>query len=199
MPIPDYGDADFAAAFQDHLPQGAVWPRDPDTTQAQFSLALMRQYTVLHQRSVNLLSDAFPVTPIELLPEWELTLGLPDPCAGEAPTTALRQAQVAARFVATGGQSVPYIIAFALALGYVITIQQFTYAAAGRLRAGQPCNGFAWASTWRVHAPATTITHFLAGSGRAGDPLQTFGNAVLSCEINRISPAHTVVQIAFGS
>ncbi|WP_197520275.1 putative phage tail protein, partial [Paraburkholderia tropica] len=49
-------------------------------------------------RANYLLIDSFPPTAYELLPEWESTLGLPDPCAGEAPTIPQRQAQVLARF-----------------------------------------------------------------------------------------------------
>jgi uncharacterized protein YmfQ (DUF2313 family) len=41
----------------------------------------------LTARANNLLIDAFPGSTYELLPEWEATLGLPDPCAGEAPTS----------------------------------------------------------------------------------------------------------------
>jgi uncharacterized protein YmfQ (DUF2313 family) len=192
MPIPDYTDADFAERFQDHLPTGAIWPRDDDAVWSQLSLALMHQYTVLHQRSVNLLTDAFPVAPVELLPEWELTLGLPDPCAGESPTVALRQAQVAARFVASGGQSAPYFINVAAELGYAITITEFTVS-----RFGQPFGsrfyGAAWADTWQINAPTYTITSFRFGSGRFGDRFREWGNTVLQCELNRIKPAHTVL------
>ncbi|HEY0276590.1 MAG TPA: putative phage tail protein, partial [Paenirhodobacter sp.] len=149
------------------------------------------------QRSVNLLTDAFPVAPVELLPEWELTLGLPDPCAGEDPTIALRQQSVAARFVASGGQSVPYLTGVAAALGYAVTITEYAPARAGKLRAGQPCNGVAWAFAWSISAPAIDVFYFRAGSGRAGDPLASWGSSVLQCELQRIAPAHTIPMFAF--
>ncbi|MFM0220020.1 putative phage tail protein [Paraburkholderia caledonica] len=76
-------------------------------------------------RANYLLVDAFPATTYELLPEWQSTLGLPDQCAGVAPTIPLRQAQLLARFVGVGARIIASLTAFAANLGYTVTINQF--------------------------------------------------------------------------
>jgi uncharacterized protein YmfQ (DUF2313 family) len=57
----------------------------------------------LDARAGQLIPDAFPCSTVELLPEWEATLGLPDPCV-QPPLTTLqqRQAAVCAKLVARG-------------------------------------------------------------------------------------------------
>ncbi|MGO4416609.1 putative phage tail protein, partial [Cupriavidus sp. KB_39] len=97
MRAPNLTDGDFLRAFQALLPRGRVWNRDPDSTQTGVAAGITKCYTRLTQRCKNLLIDAFPATTYELLPEWEATLGLPDPCAGAAPSTQVRRNQVVAR------------------------------------------------------------------------------------------------------
>ncbi len=188
-----YSAADFLSLFQQLLPRGRVWPRSPDALQTKAFAALMPTYARLAERDDNLLIDGFPTTTDELLPEWELSLGLPDPCAGESATIEQRRAQVVARFTNTGGQSIPYFIGYAATLGYDITVTQFAPAVAGGLRAGQPVRGLAWAFAWQVNAPGITTTQFRAGQSAAGEPLQVFGNDVLRCELAALAPAHTTV------
>lgn len=198
MPAPTYTDADLLFALQSLLPSGPVWPRDPDAVQTQTLAPLVAGPRRLTDRAANLLGDAFPVAPLELLPEWEATLGLPDPCAGTSPTVQLRQQQVAARFVAGGGQTPLYFINVASALGYTITITQFAPFRAGQNAVGQPLCGDAWAHAWQVNAPATTVESFRVGRDAVGEPLATWGNAVLECEIKRLAPAHTTVGFAYS-
>jgi uncharacterized protein YmfQ (DUF2313 family) len=197
MGAPTYTAADFAASWLALCPVGPMWPRDVDAPMVQFINALTPTYERICARDANLLVDAFPVAPLELLPEWELTLGLPDPCAGPTPTLQQRQQQVAARFIASGGQSRPYFIQLAANLGYTVTITEFAPFRAGR-PCGQPCYGPPWIFAWQINAPTFTVEHFVAGHNSAGDPLTIFGNAVLQCEIQRLAPAHTVVLFSYS-
>jgi uncharacterized protein YmfQ (DUF2313 family) len=191
--LPFYSAADYLSALQSLMPRGRVWPRGPDALQTKVLAGLTPVYEQQTARANHLLVDAFPLTTVELLPEWEATLGLPDPCAGVAPTVQARRAQVVARFTALGGQSVAYMKSFALSLGYSITITQFMPARAGILRAGSPLCGSDFAHAWRVNAPLNTSIAFLAGSSAAGEPLSSIGNAVLECELRQVAPAHTTV------
>lgn len=198
MAAPQYTAADFAAALQALLPRGQVWQRDPDTAQAATIKALAQVYEQQTQRANQLLDDAFPLTTYELLPEWETTLGLPDPCAfdpvsGASPTVAVRRAQVAARVKAQGGQSAAYFIALALALGYPITITHFMPARTGILRAGSRLNGEGWAHAWQINAPAFNVVNAAAGAVTAGEPLASWNGTVLICEMNALKPAHTYI------
>lgn len=197
MAAPQYLAANFLAALQALLPRGKVWSRDPEAEITQSLSGLAPVYERQTARANNLLVDAFPLTTIELLPEWEATLGLPDPCAGLSPTLAARRAQVVARVTAKGGQSVAYFIAFALSLGYTVTVTQFIPARAGILRAGQALRGAAWAHAWQINAPLNTVTQMRVGIGKAGEPLAFWSNTVLECQLNEVKPAHTVLIFSY--
>jgi uncharacterized protein YmfQ (DUF2313 family) len=187
----EYTQADYLAALQDHMPRGAIWPRDADAVQTQVLGAVAYSYLRSGARAVGLLSDAFPVAPVELLPEWEASLGLPDPCAGIAPSLQARQQAVAARFVATGGQNAAYFVAVAAALGYQITITQFAPSRFGQAF-GMLFGGSAWAYTWQVNAPEYSVQPLQFG-GDFGDYFSQWGNTVLQCELQRLAPAHTTL------
>jgi len=190
--------ADFLRAFQALLPRGRVWPRDQDAVQTKTFAGLAPSYERNYNRAAYLLTDAFPATATELLPEWELTLGLPDPCAGTSPTIQQRRNQVVARFANSGGQSIPYFVNFAAQLGYTVTITQYTQARAGMLKAGDPCCGYDWNFAWKITAPLNSLVRAVAGAMAAGDPLAAWGNSVLQCEFESIMPAHTIPIFAFG-
>lgn len=196
MPAPNYSAADYLRALQAHLPRGRVWPRDSDASQTATLGTLTPCFARLNARANNLLVDAFPASTFELLPEWEATLGLPDPCAGEAPTTQQRVAQVVSRLTSTGGQSISYFTAVAAALGYPITITQFVPSRFGKAF-GTLFGGTAWAFAWQVNAPTFTINSLQFG-GSFGTPFATWGNNVLQCELERLSPAHTTVLFDYS-
>jgi uncharacterized protein YmfQ (DUF2313 family) len=181
---------DLLAGLQRDMPHGDIWPRDPDSVQAQCLLPLMQQFARLAARDNNLLIDAFPASTVEMLTDWENALGLPDPCAGISPSIETRRAQVVARFTAQGGQSINYLIAFAQTLGYTITITEFTPFRFGKTF-GQPMLGTQWAYAWQVNAPSITENFFQFGAGSFGDQFATYGNTVLQCELARLCPAHT--------
>ena len=196
--IIDYSAADLFGLFQKLLPRGRAWPRDPDAVQTQALAPLMPSYARLLARDNNLVRDSFPATTVELLPEWELSLGLPDPCSGEDPTIASRQAHVVARFSYSGGQSVPYFVGYAAALGFEIEVEEFIPARYGIARYGTPYYGRDWAYVWRVHAPAITVTPARYGEARWTDPYNLWASTVLPCELNRIKPAHTVLLFSYS-
>lgn len=178
MSAPAYTNADFLAALQKLMPPGRVWPRDPAAVQTAFLSGLAPSFQRSAAAANQLLADAFPATANGIpLPNWEATLGLPDPCAGPAPSLPQRQAQVLARFVGLGGSSVPFFTQYAATLGYTITITEYTpYTVKSPVNA--PMCGPQWAHAWLVNAPA--------GS-----------NTVLQCEFETLAPAHTVVGFNF--
>ncbi|SIT43655.1 conserved hypothetical protein [Paraburkholderia piptadeniae] len=198
MLAPILTDADFLTVLQALMPRGRVWPRDADAVQTKTLAGCAPTFTRLTARANQLLVDGFPASTYELLPEWESSLGLPDPCAGAAPTIAQRQQQVVARFANSGGQSIEYFIEFAANLGYAITIEQYTQARAGILKAGDPCCGYDWNFAWKITAPLNTVIRAVAGAMAAGDPLAAWGNAVLECEVNAVKPAHTIPIFAYA-
>ncbi|MFZ6724718.1 YmfQ family protein [Undibacterium sp. MH2W] len=194
---PAYSEADYLTALQSLLPTGRVWPRDPNSTQVSVLSGLVPSIARHNVAANNLLIDAFPATTYQLLAEWEATLGLPDPCAGEYPNLLTRRSQVLARFCGVGGQSISYIIAYASALGFPITITQYAPARIGACRVGQPVNSQDWAFAWTVNAGVTNVQKSHIGYSYAGQPIQSFGNEILECAIKEIAPAHTIVNFSY--
>lgn len=189
--------ADYLQALQSLMPRGRVWPKDPASTQWRALSGLTPTYERQTVRANFLLSDAFPVTPFELLPDWESSLGLPDPCAGLSPTIQARQQQVAARFIAGGGQSTGFFISLAATLGYVLTITQFTSSHFGQPFGNPFCNT-TWDHVWQVNAPTFTVQHFTFGQSGMGEFFSSFGNTVLQCEIQRLAPAQSTVLFSYS-
>lgn len=188
----------FQRLLQKLMPRGAVWSRDSDAIQPQMLGALAPTYERSTYSANNLLVDSFPATAYNLLPEWEETLGLPDPCAGESPLLSDRQTQVVSRLTARGGNmSLSYYINFATNLGYKISIETFAPFRAGRSAAESACFGAQWSSTWLVNAPKFAINYFSAVSA-AGDPLASWGSTALQCELQRLAPAHTILLFNYS-
>lgn len=196
MPAPAYSVDEFTDQMLALLPRGRVWPRDLDAFIRSTVRALAPSFQRNMERGNRLLVDAFPATAEMLLVEWEKTLGLPDPCAGEAQTIPQRQAQVVARLSGMGGQSQQFFIDLAAALGYEITITVFAPSVFGMVFGGFFA-GDDWAYTWQVNAALVNQQFFLFGQNNFGDPFSTWGNAVLECIFEALKPAHTVLKFSY--
>lgn len=197
MAAPNYSASDFAGVILALMPRGLIWPRDPDSVMSQAVNCLSPTFARHTLSDNNLLIDAFPATAVELLTEWEETLGLPDPCAGVSPTLQQRQGQVVARLTNGGGQSIPFFINYAGMLGYTVTVQEFAPFRCGQSRCGMPTGTQDWFFTWQVNAPLNTVTYFQVGQSAAGQALASWGNAVLQCELTAIKPAHTYLNFGY--
>lgn len=133
------------------------------------------------------------------LADWERVLALPDPCLIGVPQSVRQRIQaVVSKLQARGGQSKPFFIALAKSLGYDITITTFRPARAGIARAGDRLYGGDWDFTWRVNAPAVTVTYAVAGLTAAGDPLATWGNKALECRLSQMKPAESILLFGYG-
>ena len=195
--LPPYGHEEFADSLQAHMPIGLAWPRDQDTTQRATVLALAPTYARNWQTAQAVLTDAFPASAVYLLPEWEASLDLPDPCAGPDQTVAQRQAHVVARLTQQNGPSVPSLVAYAATLGYAITITEFAPRRFGRAF-GTPFYGVPWASVWQVNAPGFSVDFREFGASNFGEPYAEWGNTVLQCELKRLAPAHTTLLFSYS-
>jgi uncharacterized protein YmfQ (DUF2313 family) len=172
---------DYAGAIRALLPRGRVWQVEQGSAQQRLILALAQTWARLDASARALLDDSLPGSNLDLVEEWEATLGLPDPCAGEDATIVQRAAQVLSRFVAGGGQSIAFFVSFAAALGFEITISMVSPFRADVSTVETPLYGEEWLYVWVVTVISST-------SG--------LGNDVLLCELNSLKPAHTSVMIA---
>ncbi len=170
----------YAAQLAALLPVGPAWTRREGSLLARLLFALGGELARLHVRADTLLVEADPRSTAELLPDWELTAGLPDPCVAVAQSVQQRRIALVARLTATGGASRSYFIGVGAAYGYTITIEEPAL------------------HTWRIRSADVLVTPFRAGLSTAGDPLTSFGNESLECLFNRIKPAHTALLFAYG-
>lgn len=198
MTSPVFTSADFHGALQNLMPPGRAWSKESGSVQDRTLACFAPSFQRSAADALALIADAFPATALDLIPEWQATLGLPDPCAGPDPTLIQQRQQIVARLTNSGGQSAPYFVAFALALGYVVTVTNDAPFRAGQNTAGDHVGSFDRFFTWALHAPLNTVTPFLAGQSTAGEPLNSWGNDVLQCELDAVSPAHSILQFEYA-
>lgn len=174
-----YHGADYAAAARALLPRGRAWFDDPDGVQNTLLGAIGATFERIDAAASVLLDGSLPGSPQSaLLPEWEATLGLPDPCAGDSPTFDQRRDQVRSRFIGGGGQSRRYFLDLAAALGFDIAITNYSPFRVGHSSIDEPLADSAWTYTWAV----TVLTN------RGGAPVE-----VLTCELAAVRPAGTEI------
>ena len=193
-----YSIDDFHSALWNLMPRGRAWSRDAGSVQDLLLSSLAPSYQRQCAASINLLAAAFPATAVDMIPEWQLTLGLPDPCAGAAPTLIQQRQQIVARLVNSGGCTESYYTGLAEQLGYTISITNNAPFRCGQSHCGTSLGEEDLFFEWTVHASQYTFNPFIVGQSTAGDPLSTTGNAVLQCELLAASPAHTILQFNFS-
>ncbi len=210
MAAPQYLAADFVAAMQALMPRGRAWPREAAATLTQVLAGFAESFEDSTAAANALIVDAFPGTSVNLLTEWEETLGLTSsgvvggssftvesgvdsplaPTTVGGLTTAQRDAAVVAALVDTGGSSASYFITLAAALGITITITQFSHYTVNSA-VSQPITSDEWASVWQVNAPIAAAIPYSSKY----DVVQAtpgFGNPQLESLFGRAKPAHTV-------
>lgn len=186
MAAPQYSSDDFLRAMQALMPRGSVWPRSPGALQTKILAGLAKSYESQTMRSNNLLVDAFPATSVELLPEWEASLGLPSTAAGPNPSTVARQTLVIARLIGALGVSVIDLKQYAALLGYEITVSGQAPFRCGQSHCGQSLGGVEQMFGLFVTAPSDAPT-----------PFGSYGPAVLRDELARVAPPHAVLNFKF--
>lgn len=194
-PVPFSAD-EYREALAALLPRGRVWPRDPDAVLQELLSGFAPVYHRTHAAAVDLLVEAFPPTAVQMLPEWEATLGLPSAYGTPPTTTEGRQQAVVAALTDTGGQSPAYFQQLAARLGFSITIDQFR---AYNVNASviTPITDDAWAHTWRVNAPASIATTYTP-SVDIVQAVPGVGNPLLEFVLARYKPAHTVCITSYN-
>lgn len=193
--------ADFQdVAAQKLPPRGLAWPRAPGGVFQGFWNGFGAGLAAFHADEAQLTEvEAFPPTSVQLLSRWEAMLGLPDPCLGTNPVTSARQAAVAARLAATGGQSVPYYQTLAVALGGAITVTQYAPWRWGVDAMWSPWRNATWAYVWLVTLNEGAIFDFEWGTSGMWEPFWQIANSPIQCEIRRLAPAHTQVNFTLFS
>lgn len=194
MPGQIYSQQDFTNALLNLLPRGRVWPRDPDSTMFAFWEAMAGTWKRNSDAAIGLANDSPPFSLNQMLPEWELTLDLPDDCAPAGQTIQQRVNAVVTKFAASGGQSAAYFIALAEALGYAnVTITQYAPFRVDRSTVETPLYDEGWFFVWTLNAPDLPVVYFTVDITTVESPLYSLQGDELECTIEKYKPAHTIV------
>lgn len=118
---------DYAAGFNNLLPTGPAWPRDPESVLQKVvsGLAGIWGDPVETEASLLLNLESDPRITTNLLPEWERAFGLPDLCLAEPLTIGNRRTALVQRITMLGAQSREFFIAIAAVIGYTITVTEY--------------------------------------------------------------------------
>lgn len=189
---------DYLAQLQALLPPGPAWSKDAEAPLTRLLTGLAQELARVDGRALQLVEEADPRTVAELFADWERVAGLPDACAvafGGDQTVAQRRAALVGRLSTLGGQSAAYYVGLAAALGYAITVTEFSeHTVLDDVE--NPLYGAAWTFAWQVNAALNTVTD-LTVDASVEDPLAAWGNSLLECVIRRLEPAHTTVLFSY--
>jgi len=190
---------EYRRQLQGLLPSGPAW--DPELV-PEIDLVLSGvavEFSRLDARAVDLLNEMDPAAVSELVPDWEVIMGLPDACLGPNPAFEDRRLAVRRRLVEVGGQSPAYFIDIAISQGYPnATITEHRAPRMGRSRFGVARFG-----TWQAQFMWTLNTGGRKRLGRRfgvsfwGERFGANPGNALECLIRRPAPAHTVVHINY--
>ncbi|QCE34131.1 DUF2313 domain-containing protein [Acetobacteraceae bacterium] len=189
----NYTAEDFIKAIMALFPSGPIWNRSKGSFLYKLHFILAISFSKNANDAFDLLRDAFPSSSVFLLPEWEKTLGLPNKCFGDKQSLQQRRASVISRLTNNGGSSVQYYTDLAKSLGFEISIEEFSSAKAGRLKAGKPCWGKIWNNVWRITISKISYQYFKAGTSKSGDPIRTWQLSALPCLLSSIVPVNTIL------
>lgn len=164
------------------LPPGRAWVAEPGSRMDLLMEGMAQSLAALDARVEDLLSEADPRSALQLLPSWERVFGIKTDG-----TLALqaRRDQVTARVAQMPGQSRADYIAYAAALGFGISIDEYP-ATPDRF-------------TWRVNV-AGEAPPALTCAGGCDEPIYSAVPSVgLEAAFNALKPAHTTVLFNYGS
>jgi uncharacterized protein YmfQ (DUF2313 family) len=181
------------------MPPGPAW--DPELVQ-EIDLVLSGvsvEFARVDARAMALLNEMDPAGVMELVPDWEAVMGLPDPCLGLNPAFDDRRISVRRRLLEVGGQRIAYFLDIAKGQGYPnATITEHRAPRMGRSRFGVARFG-----TWNAQFMWTLNTGGRQKKGRRfgvsywGERFGANPGNAIECLIHRTAPAHTAVHINF--
>lgn len=191
-------DTDYLHQLQGLLPPGPAWSKDDAAPLTSLLAALSVELARVDGQAWRIVEEADPRTTAELFLDWERVAGLPDACAeafGGEQTMDQRRAALVGRLTTLGGATPEYFIGLAAAIGYAITITEFS-AHTVNDDVNAEVLGEDWNFAWQVNAALNTVSE-LTVDMTVDDPLAAWGNALLECVLSRLKPAHTVALFSY--
>lgn len=179
------------------MPRGRAWNIEDGSVQSLLCDGLTKSVAQVDSAANQLLADAFPATAGALLPEWNLSVGIPDACFGAPQTQSQNLQQLLAKITSSGGQSVPYFVQLAAIFGINITISEFSAThTATDAPAGMIVNAQDWNCTFRVNIDRNNMSSMTVAS-KVDSYLANTQLKPIDCFLARYKPAHTQFYYGF--
>lgn len=200
----------YARMLKQLLPRGAAWELEPDDVRSKVLQAIADPLARVDARADQLMEEIDPRTALELLPEWERAVRLPDEIVTEIPLTVPeRRIAVLQKLIPRGGQSRQYFIDLADISGFIVTITEYAplVALCGRMSCGDPLYSDDWAFVWQVDVDLSSpglagglqpAVWAECGTMNCGDLLRSWNGPILEAVIRRAAPAHTIVYFTYA-
>lgn len=189
----------YAQQLANLLPPGIALAAEPGSEMAELLARLGKYLAAAHNRGEQLLAEGSPWHALELLPEWEASLALPDSCSVAVPTLAERRASLVAKLTDAGGARIARFVQIARALGYEGVTTKRYRSHTCEFTCEEPIGGDDWRFAWRLLVPdAVRVVEATCESG-AEDPLRSWGSTELACVMARECPQPSTVLISYGA
>lgn len=180
------------------LPEGPVWPRDPDSMIAKVCMIPAASLARVDAKAERLLDDMDPRTTQDLFDDWQRVYGLPDDCTPASSSAEERRRRLLAKVDDEGGQSIPFFIGIIETLGYPgATIDEF-YPFVADSDCNEAINQNGWEYAWQVNVPAVATVRYMDSLSECNSPLAEWGDDTLQCILARHKPVHTILFVAYG-
>jgi len=189
----------YAQQLANLLPPGAALSAEPGSELAELLARLGKFLAGAHNRAEQLLDEATPWHTLELLPEWETSLGLPDSCSVGTPTLAERRASLVAKLTDVGGARIARFVQIAAALGYSGASTRRFAAHTCEFSCETPLYSEDWRFSWQLRVPTAVNAKDSTCESGAEDPIRVWGNSQLSCILARECPQPATVLISYGA
>lgn len=113
----------WGEALLQQMPRGRAWPRDPDANLPKYVMGFAKRLAQLELSADQLLLEMRPETTVQLLPEWEQYLGLPE-CEMTDQSFDMRRNAVVEKYHRKGGLQTWMVEQIAAALGFTVKVSE---------------------------------------------------------------------------
>lgn len=175
---------DYLKLLQHLLPAGKLWNRLQDSGLGEFFHGAAEELARIDLRGDDLFLEASSKTTTELIEEYEEEYAIPESGSELQSTLAGRRSEINTKILGMGRQDKDYFIELAAALGYTVTIEEYTPAWCGLMQAGDPCGDQVNIFYWTVYVEIEN--EFLPDL------------IILQNKINTFKPAHTVALFNYS-
>lgn len=191
---------DYVQGWNELLPTGPAWPREPDTVLQSVVTGLAQIWGEDVENSAELLlvTESYPRTTNILLPDWEAAFGLPDQCLPIPSDVAARQQALVARMTFLGAQSRQFFIAQAALYGQTVSIREYSPYQCGISGVGDTTaidpDGLG-SYRWGLMRPEMRFVWTITPTALTA----SWNGADIYCVMNRWKPAHTQVVFDYSA